>query len=64
MKSFKLIALCTLLALLLVPAVLTAQEPAAPERGVFEFGFRGVTGEVYGRTDRARFRSATTSAPI
>ncbi|MBZ5567931.1 MAG: MtrB/PioB family outer membrane beta-barrel protein [Acidobacteriia bacterium] len=50
MKIFKLFALCTLLALLLVPAAVFAQEQAAPERGVVEFGFRGVTGEVYGRT--------------
>ena len=51
MKIFKLIALCALLALLLAPAAVMAQEQAAPERGVIEFGFRGVTGEVYGRTD-------------
>lgn len=51
MKLFKLITLCALLALLLVPAVVTAQESAAPERGVVEFGFRGVTGTVYGRTN-------------
>ncbi len=51
MKIFKLIALSTLLALLLAPAAVMAQEQAAPERGVIEFGFRGVTGEVYGRTD-------------
>ncbi len=51
MKIFKLLALCALLALLLVPAAVSAQEPAAPERGVVEFGFRGVTGTVYGRTN-------------
>ncbi|MGZ4818690.1 MAG: MtrB/PioB family outer membrane beta-barrel protein, partial [Terriglobales bacterium] len=51
MKLFKLIALTALLALLLVPAAVYAQEQAAPERGVIEFGFRGVTGTVYGRTD-------------
>jgi hypothetical protein len=50
MKIFKLFALCTLLALLLVPAAVLAQEQA-PERGVVEFGFRGVTGTVYGRTN-------------
>jgi hypothetical protein len=50
MKIFKLFALCALLALLLVPAAVVAQEQA-PERGVVEFGVRGVTGEVYGRTD-------------
>ena len=50
MKLFKLFALCTLLALLLVPAAVMAQEQA-PERGVVEFGFRGVTGTVYGRTN-------------
>src|SRR5579859_6230811 len=51
MKMFKLLTICTLLALLLVPAALWAQEPAAPVgRGVTEFGFRGVTGDVYGRT--------------
>ncbi|HET7185868.1 MAG TPA: MtrB/PioB family outer membrane beta-barrel protein, partial [Terriglobales bacterium] len=49
MKTYKLLAISTLLALLLVPAAV-AQEQAAPERGVVEFGFRGVTGEVYGRT--------------
>ena len=51
MKIFKLFALCALLALLLVPAAVMAQEPAAPEHGVVEFGFRGVTGSVYGRTN-------------
>jgi hypothetical protein len=50
MKIFKLFALCALLALLLVPAAVVAQEQA-PERGVVEFGFRGVTGTVYGRTN-------------
>src|SRR5689334_8998871 len=50
MKTFKWFAIFTLLALLLVPAVVLAQEPAAPGHGVTEFGFRGVTGSVYGRT--------------
>jgi len=51
MKTFKLITICTLLALLLVPASLWAQESAVPVgQGVTEFGFRGVTGDVYGRT--------------
>src|ERR1051326_1882400 len=51
MKMFKLIAICTLLALLLVPAAVWAQEQTAPGgHGVTEFGFRGVTGDVYGRT--------------
>jgi hypothetical protein len=50
MKIIKLFALCTLLALLLVPSAVFAQEQA-PERGVVEFGFRGVTGSVYGRTN-------------
>ncbi len=57
MKTSKLFAVCTLLALLLVPAAVWAQEPAAPERGVMEFGFRGVTGEVYGRS----FLASTTA---
>ena len=47
--KFKLLAICTLLALLLVPAGVFAQEQAAPEHGVMEFGFRGVAGDVYGR---------------
>ena len=59
MKIFKLFALCALLALLLVPAVVSAQEPAAPERGVVEFGFQGVMGEVYGRTF-----PASTTVPV
>lgn len=50
MKLFKLLAICPLLALLLVPAAVYAQEQVAPEHGVIEFGFRGVTGDVYGRT--------------
>ncbi|MGI9102505.1 MAG: MtrB/PioB family outer membrane beta-barrel protein [Terriglobales bacterium] len=50
MKLSKLLAMTALLALLLVPAAMLAQEQKAPERGVVEFGFRGVTGEVYGRT--------------
>jgi hypothetical protein len=50
MKIFKLLAICTLLALLLVPGAVFAQEQPS-ERGVVEFGFRGVTGSVYGRTD-------------
>jgi hypothetical protein len=50
MNIIKLFALCTLLALLLVPSAVFAQEQA-PERGVVEFGFRGVTGSVYGRTN-------------
>src|SRR5437868_6716400 len=53
MKIFKLLALLALLALLLVPAAVFGQEQAAPEHGVVEFGFRGVTGTVYGRTDRS-----------
>jgi hypothetical protein len=58
MKLFKLFALCALLALLLVPAAVYAQEQAAPEHGVIEFGGRGVTGEVYGRNF-----SASTTVP-
>src|ERR1044071_3135095 len=50
MKMMKLFAICTLLALLLVPSAVFAQEQA-PERGVVEFGIRGVTGDVYGRTN-------------
>jgi hypothetical protein len=50
MKMTKLLTLCTLLALLLVPAFVSAQEQAPGGRGVTEFGFRAVTGEVYGRT--------------
>ena len=49
MKSSKLVAIVTLLALLLVPAAIFAQEQKAPEHGVIEFGFRGVAGDVYGR---------------
>ena len=49
MKSSKLLAICVLLALLLVPAAILAQEQKAPELGVIEFGFRGVAGDVYGR---------------
>jgi hypothetical protein len=49
MNRFKLLAICTLLALLLVPAAVFSQEQPAPEHGFIEFGFRGVTGEVYGR---------------
>lgn len=49
MKLFKLFALTALLALLLVPMAVYAQEQT-PERGVVEFGIRGVTGDVYGRT--------------
>ncbi len=49
MKIFKLFALCALLALLLVPMAVYAQEQPT-ERGVVEFGFRGLTGDVYGRT--------------
>ena len=51
MKMFKLITLCTLLALLVVPVAVLAQEQTSPGgHGVTEFGFRGVTGDVYGRT--------------
>src|SRR5689334_9122569 len=49
MKSSRLLAICVLLALLLVPAAIFAQEQKAPEHGFIEFGFRGVTGDVYGR---------------
>src|SRR3569832_308064 len=49
MKSSKLVAITVLLALLLVPAAVYAQEQTAPEHGSIEFGFRGVTGDVYGR---------------
>lgn len=49
MKTYKLIALLALLALLLVPAATFAQDKPT-ERGVIEFGIRGVTGDVYGRT--------------
>ena len=49
MRLFKLLSLCALLALLLVPMAASAQEQT-PERGVIEFGIRGVTGDVYGRT--------------
>jgi len=42
----------TLLALLLVPAAAFSQnQSAAPERGYIEFGFRGITGTVDGRTN-------------
>src|SRR5689334_15139063 len=52
MRMFKLITICTLLALLLVPVAAMAQESAAPVgRGFTEFGFRGVSGDVYGRTN-------------
>ncbi len=54
MRLFKLLAICALLALLLAPVAVFAQEQKAPEHGVIEFGFRGVTGEVYGRTNDGR----------
>ena len=41
-KMMKQLMLGLLLALLLVPAVVFAQEQAVPERGMIEFGFRGV----------------------
>ncbi len=63
MRIFKLIALCTLLALLLAPAAVYAQEQAAPEHGVIEFGFRGVTGDVYGRTDTGILRFSNGFQP-
>src|ERR1051326_4422235 len=51
MKLSKLIAIATRLALVLGPAAVWAQEQTAPGgHGVTEFGFRGVTGDVYGRT--------------
>jgi hypothetical protein len=51
MKTIKLFAICALLALLLVPAAMFAQEQAPERTNVVEFGFRGVTGSVYGRTN-------------
>jgi hypothetical protein len=49
MKMTKKLVLVALLALLVVPAAMFGQEQR-PGRGMIEFGFRGVTGEVYGRT--------------
>src|ERR1051326_6224268 len=48
MRIIKLAAICALLALLAVPTALYAQEHPT-ERGIIEFGFRGITGDVYGR---------------
>ncbi len=71
MKLFKLLAICALLALLLVPVAVFGQEQTAPERGVIEFGFRAVTGDVYGRTTQTGtlpfsngFRPELASSPL
>src|SRR5512146_1397975 len=49
MKTTKQIAIA-LLAVLLFPAAVFSQEQVVPERGFIEFGFRGITGTVDGRT--------------
>src|SRR6266498_1029427 len=48
MKITKTLMVVTLLTLLFAPAM--GQEQAVPERGFIEFGFRGITGTVDGRT--------------
>ncbi len=51
MKIKKQLFAVTLFALLLVPAAAFSQDQGAePERGYVEFGFRGITGTVDGRT--------------
>src|SRR5512147_1267924 len=50
MKMLRELTVLALLALLLVPAGAFSQEQGAPERGFVEFGFRGITGTVDGRT--------------
>lgn len=47
----KEIRLITLLTLLLAPVSVLGQEPAATEKNVIEFGFRGITGNVERRTN-------------
>lgn len=55
MKMMRQPTILILLALLLVPALLSGQEPPAlptkPSQGSIEFGVRGVWGDVYGRPD-------------
>ncbi|MBI2816559.1 MAG: MtrB/PioB family outer membrane beta-barrel protein [Acidobacteria bacterium] len=54
MKMTKQLLVVALLALLFVPAAAFSQDQSvqgAPERGFIEFGFRGITGTVHGRTN-------------
>jgi hypothetical protein len=50
MKITQQLIVVTPLAFLLLPAAAFSQDSSAPQRGYVEYGFRGITGTVDGRT--------------